>query len=89
MEPEQNLHAKISPALLAETVSAAQDDHITVDQFVQDAVERRLRDRRRSKLYAYGEAQARVYGIEEHDVEQIIHDFRQEDHSSQSEEPGR
>lgn len=63
MEPDKNLHAKIPPSLLAEVERAAHDDHISVDALVEDAMERRLRERRRQHLYAYGEEQARKLGI--------------------------
>jgi hypothetical protein len=43
MEPDKNLHAKIPPALLAEAEKAASADHISVDELVRDAMERRLR----------------------------------------------
>jgi hypothetical protein len=89
MEPEKNLHAKIPPTLLTEAENVAQAEHITVDEFVQDAMERRLREHRRQKLYAYGEGQARKLGIREEDVERIIHEFRQEERERQNKERGR
>src|SRR5271170_526833 len=78
MEPEKNLHAKIPPALLAEVEQAASADNISVDELVCEAMERRMRERRRQNLYAYGEEQARKLGIKEEDVDRIIHEFRQE-----------
>jgi hypothetical protein len=45
MEPEKNLHARIAPALLAEAEKAAQAEHITLDELVSDAMERRLNSR--------------------------------------------
>ena len=82
MEPEANLHAKIPPALLAEAKELASAEHITVDAFVQEAMERRLRQHRRQKLYAYGEEQARKLGIRQEDVERVVHEFRKEEHES-------
>jgi hypothetical protein len=70
-----------SAALLTEAVQAANDDHISVDEWVRDAMERRLRERRRQDLYAYGQEQARKLGIKEEDVERIIHEFREENRS--------
>ncbi len=88
METEKNLHAAIPSALLAETETAARAEHITVDEFVRDAMERRLRQRRRQSLYAYGEAQARKLGIREEDVDRIIHEFRDEERERQNKELG-
>lgn len=89
MEPGKNLHAKIPPALLAEAENVAQTEHITVDELVRDAMERRLRERRRQKLRAYGEAQARKLGIREEDVERVVHEYREEQRERQDKERGR
>jgi hypothetical protein len=88
METEKNLQATIPPALLKEAEQAASADRISVDEFVRDAMERRLRARRRDWLYAYGEQQARKVGIKEEDVERIIHEFRDEERQRQSRESG-
>ncbi len=53
--PEKNLHASVPPELLARAAEVAQQEHITLDELVSDAMERRLRERRQ-KLS--GEAQA-------------------------------
>jgi hypothetical protein len=89
MEPGKNLHAKIPPALLAEVEKAASADHISVDELVRDAMERRLSARRRHSLYTYGEEQARKLGVGEEDVDRIIHEFRQEERERQNKEIGR
>ena len=89
MEPQKNLHATIPPTLLAEAERAAYDDHISVDELVRDAVERRLRERRRRSLYAYGEQQARKLGVQEENVDRVIHEFRQEERDRQNSEDGR
>ena len=88
MEPEKNLHATIPPALLAEAEQVASADRISVDELVRDAMERRLRERKRQKLYAYGEQQARKLGIKEEDVDRIIHEFREEERQRQNNEHG-
>ncbi len=75
---EKNLHASIPASLLAEAEQAARTDHISVDELVSEAVEQRLRARRRQNLYAYGEQQARKLGVKEDDVDRIIHEFRGE-----------
>ena len=88
MEPEKNLHASIPTALLMEAEKAASADRISVDELIRDAVERRLRQRRRQNLYAYAEGQARKLGIKEEDVERIIHEFRDEERESLNDENG-
>jgi hypothetical protein len=88
METEKNLHAAIPPTLLAEAMQAASDDHISVDDLVRDAMERRLRMRRRERLFAYGGQQARKLGIKEEDVDRIIHEFREEERQRQNHDAG-
>ena len=78
MEPDKNLHATIPNALLAEAQRVAEAEHMSVDEFVRDAMERRLREIRRDKLYAYGEERARRLGVQENDVESIVHQYRKQ-----------
>jgi hypothetical protein len=90
MDQDNNLHAKIPPALLKEAKSAVQSEHITLDELVRDALERRLRDLRRQKLRAYGEQQARTIGVnDEDDVERVVHEFREKERARNTKEPGR
>jgi len=89
MEPEKNLHATLPAALLAEAEKAAAAERITMDELMQQAVERLLRDRRRQALYAYGEQQARKLGINEEDVDRTIHEYRQEQRERENKERGR
>ncbi len=78
METEKNLHASVPPALLTRAQEAAQDDDTTLDELVQTALELRLQARRREKLYAYGEGQARSVGLREEDVPRILEEWRKE-----------
>jgi len=89
MEPEKNLHANLPPALLSQAEKAAAAEHITMDELMQEAVERLLKDRRRQGLYAYGEQQARKLGIKEADVDRIIHEYRQEHRDHENKARGR
>jgi hypothetical protein len=75
--------------LLAEAEQAANADHISVDELVRIAMERRLGERRRQRLYIYGEQQARKLGIREEDVDRIIHEFREEERARQNTKNGR
>lgn len=83
MEPEKNLHAAVPPALLTQTQKAAQDDHITLDELVRTALEQQLQTRRRQKLYAYGETQAKAAGTKEEDVPRIVKEWRAEHPASE------
>jgi len=78
MDPEKNLHASIPNALLAKAQEVAETEHMTVDELVRDAMERRIGELRRRRLYAYGEAQASKVGVGEEDVEDIVHRHRQD-----------
>jgi hypothetical protein len=90
MEPEKNLHASIPNALLMEAQKIAEAQNVTVDELVRDAMERRLREIRRQKLRAYGEAQARKLGVsDDESVERIVHEFRDEERARNNGERGR
>jgi len=79
MEPEKNLHAMIPPALLLEAERAAQAEHITVDELVRDAMERRLNKRELDEVFAFGKRHARERGLKPGDVAAAIADVRSED----------
>jgi hypothetical protein len=78
MEPEKNLHAKIAPALLAEAEKAAQAEHITLDELVSDAMERRLNSRAFEEVLAFGKRHAKERGLKPSDVARAITDVRRE-----------
>ncbi|MFL6465599.1 MAG: hypothetical protein ACJ73N_14470 [Bryobacteraceae bacterium] len=82
MEPDKNLHIKIPPALLAEMENAASAEHITVhitvDELVQDAVERRLHRRQWQDVLSFGERHAKARGLTEADVNEAIAEVRRE-----------
>jgi hypothetical protein len=80
METEKNLHAAIPPALLTEATKVAQAGKMSMDELVADAMERRLREIRRAKLYSYGEEErARAMGVTtEDEVETLVHQYREE-----------
>jgi hypothetical protein len=77
MEQEKNLHASIPATVLANASRLAEAEQVSMDEFVRDAIERRIGELRRQKLYAYGEAQARKLGIREEDVDRIVHEHRE------------
>ena len=43
MEPEKNLHASFPPDLLAKAQAAARREHVSVDEWLKETMERRLK----------------------------------------------
>lgn len=67
---------RLPDTLMAEVESVARAEQRSPGEFVQEAVERLLRIKRRDKLYAFGEAQAQKLGIQESDVPDLVHQVR-------------
>jgi hypothetical protein len=68
---------RIPEALMAEVQARADAEQRSPEELVLEAVERYLRLKRREKLYAYGEGQARKLGIREQDVPDLVKQTRQ------------
>jgi predicted transcriptional regulator len=77
MDMGQPNSATLPGELMAEVRKLAQAEERTPDEVVQEAVERLLRLKRREKLYAYGEGQARKLGLKESDVPRLVRETRQ------------
>ena len=69
---DKNLHASISPTLLKRMQQAAEEERVTVDEFLADAIERRLNRRELTDLLAFGKRYARARGLIPHDIEEAI-----------------
>jgi predicted transcriptional regulator len=67
---------RVSEALMAELQRAADVEQRSPEEVVEDAVERYLRVKRRERLYAYGEGQAKRLGIVEEDVPGLVKEIR-------------
>jgi hypothetical protein len=78
VEPDKNLHASVPPALLTQAEKAAHDEHITLDELVRDAMERRLGMRALKESTAFGKTHARKLGLKPGDVEGAIAAVRAE-----------
>ena len=90
MEPAKDLHVMLPEALVAQMEQTAESAHITLDELVQQAVQRYMADQRWTKLRAYGEAQARKVGItSEEDVNRAVHELRAAEREHQNKEHGR
>ena len=77
--PEKNLQATVPPALLAQIEQAAEAEHITVDELVQDAVESRLDRKEWQEILLFGERHAQARHLTESDVEEAISAVRSKD----------
>jgi len=73
--PEMN-NTTIHEELLREVNQIARSEHRTPDDVVNEAVQRLVRQRRREKLYAYGEQRAAELGLREEDVPRLIEETR-------------
>ncbi len=71
-------HIRVSDALMAELQRAADVEQRSLDEVVEDAVARYLRQKRREQLYDYGEGQAKRLGIEEQDVPALVKEIRRD-----------
>jgi hypothetical protein len=69
---------RVSEALMAELMRAADVEQRSPEEVVEDAVERYLRLKRRERLYAYGEGQAERLGIKEEDVPTLVNEIRRD-----------
>lgn len=76
MLPEKNLHAFVSPVLLTKMQQAAQNERLTLDEFVSDAIERRLDKHEFAEVLAFGQRHARGRGLKAGDVATAIADER-------------
>jgi len=74
--PDSNI--KISEGLMTELQRAADIEQRSLEDVLGDAVERYLRVKRRERLYAYGEGQAKRLGIEEDDVPALVKEIRRD-----------
>ena len=70
--PEKNLQAAIPPALLAQVERAAEAEHITVDELVQEAVESRLNRKEWQEVLLFGERHAQARHLTESDLQEAI-----------------
>jgi hypothetical protein len=68
---------RIPEALMAEVQARAEAEQRSPEELVLEAVARYLRQKRREKLYAYGEGQAQKLGIREEDVPDLVKETRQ------------
>lgn len=69
---EKNLHAYLSPALLARAAELAQQEQISLDELVSDAVERRVNKREFEAVLAFGKRHAKARGLKPGEVASAI-----------------
>lgn len=68
MRSEKNLHASVPPALLARAQAAAQQERISFDELISDAVEQLLNTRGLKEVLAFGKRHAKERGLKPDDV---------------------
>jgi alpha-D-ribose 1-methylphosphonate 5-triphosphate diphosphatase PhnM len=68
----------VPPDLRIRVEAAAAEEHLPVDDMLQDIIEHGLRQRQWKKIYEYGESNARKLGLTEEDVPRLIKEYRQE-----------
>jgi metal-responsive CopG/Arc/MetJ family transcriptional regulator len=68
----------LPPSLLDEVERLAQREGKSADELMQEAVRRYVLRRRFRELQDYGAEQARNLGVQEEDVERLIHEYRRE-----------
>lgn len=78
METEKNLHALVPPALLEKARAAAEQEHITLDELVREAMERRVNKREFEEVLAFGKRHAKSRGLKPSDVAEAIEAARAE-----------
>jgi hypothetical protein len=76
--PEKNLQAAVPPALLELEAEVAQQENITLDELVSEAMERRLNRREFEEVLAFGKRHAKALGLQPSDVESAIATARAE-----------
>jgi hypothetical protein len=72
MNPEKNLHAAVPTALLARAQEVAQQEHISLDELVSDAMEHRLNRHEFDEVLAFGKRHAKARGLKLSDVDHAI-----------------
>lgn len=80
MEPEKNLHAFVPPALLKRAQAEAERAHITLDELVREAMERRVNKREFEEVLEFGKRHAKERGIKPGDVAETIAELRGRGH---------
>jgi hypothetical protein len=68
---------RMPEGLMAEVQQRAEAEQRSPEELVLEAVERYLVQKRRERLYARGEEQARKLGVREEDIPDIVKESRQ------------
>ena len=72
MEPEKNLHAAVPPALLSRAQEVAQQQHISLDALVRDAMEQRLNSQELEEVLALRKKNSQERVLKPEDAESAI-----------------
>ena len=77
-DPDKNLHASVPQALLTRAREVAELEHITLDELVRDAMERRVNKREFEEVLLFGKRHAKARGLKPSDVASAIAAARSE-----------
>jgi stage V sporulation protein SpoVS len=77
--PDKNLHTSITDELLKRLEEAVEEDHVSLDEFVAGAIERRLNKRGLDEMCAIGKRHAKERGTTPGDVASAIAAVRAEE----------
>jgi len=83
MDTEKNLHASIPHSVLAEAQKIAAAQHVSLDEFTYAAMKHYIDELGWKNFYSYGQQQAEKLGIQEEDVDRLIHEYREEARAGQ------
>ena len=78
MRTTKVLSITMPPEMLARAVALARRENRTMSELVREAVRQYERLRWWEETNAYGRARAQALGLDEGDVDRVIHEFRQQ-----------
>lgn len=78
MRSSKILSITLPPAMLEEAERLAKKENRTKSELVREALRQYMQAREWEAIHAYGSAKAKELGINEKDVERLIHEYRQE-----------
>ena len=81
--PDDTASLSIPPALAAEILAVAEEEHRPALEVLRDAVANYRVERRWRRTLAHGAARAKALGVAEADVSRLIAEYRQEKRQGQ------
>lgn len=82
MRTTKTLSITIPPEMLSRAEALAKKENRTMSELVREALRHYERQRWWEATNAYGRSRAEALGIQEQDVERLIHEYRQKERTS-------